>query len=330
MLSFALLAANMINIGADLSGMADAAELLTGLNSHVYVIGFGLAIAYATVRLRYATLANALKWLALVLFAYVITAFMVGPNWGAVAHDTLVPQVPKRSAWSMIVAILGTTISPYLFFWQASQEVEEEKSMGRKTVAARRGATLDELSVRRWDIGAGTLASNGAMFFIILTTALTLNAHGITNLTTSRDVAQALKPFAGRFATLLYAVGLIGTGALAIPTLAGSASYAFAELFGWHQGMDESFRKAPAFYATLVVAVLSGIVMDFARISPIQAMYWSAVVNGLLAPFLLIGILVVASDRKIMQEMPSPWLPRVIVAFTTIAMFGAAIAMFIV
>jgi NRAMP (natural resistance-associated macrophage protein)-like metal ion transporter len=330
LMCFALLVANTINIGADLSGMADAAELLTGINSHVYVVCFGVAIAAATVWLRYVTLANTLKWLALILLAYVVTALMVGPDWKQVARDTFIPHVPKNGAWSMVVAILGTTISPYLFFWQASQEVEEEKAMGRVTTAERRGATPEEMSLRKWDVGAGTFVSNGAMFFIILTTALTLNKNGITNLTTSREVAQALEPFAGRFATLLYAVGLIGTGALAIPTLAGSASYAFSELFGWHQGMDESFRKARAFYVTLVMAVLAGISMDFANISPIQGMYWSAIVNGLLAPFLLIGILLVASDAKIMQGMPSTMLSRVVVGITTVAMFGAAVAMFVV
>ncbi|MGV3710423.1 MAG: NRAMP family divalent metal transporter [Gemmatimonas sp.] len=325
----ALLVANTINIGADLSGMADAAELLTGVSSHLFVVCFGVAIAAATVWLRYVTLANTLKWLALVLLAYVVTALMVGPDWSQVAHDTFIPNVPKNGAWSMVVAILGTTISPYLFFWQASQEVEEEKAMGRVTTAERRGATPEEMSLRKWDVGAGTFVSNGAMFFIILTTALTLNKNGITNLTTSREVAAALEPFAGRFATLLYALGLIGTGALAIPTLAGSASYAFSELFGWHQGMDESFRKARAFYITLVMAVLAGISMDFANISPIQSMYWSAIVNGLLAPFLLIGILLVASDAKIMQGMPSTLLSRVVVGITTVAMFGAAVAMFV-
>lgn len=202
--------------------------------------------------------------------------------------------------------------------------------MGRVTAAARRGATEDELSARRWDIGAGTLVSNGAMFFIILTTALTLHANGITELTTSREVAEALEPLAGRFAKLLYAIGLIGTGALAIPTLAGSASYAFSEIFGWRQGMDEKVRRAPTFYASLVVAVICGAFIDFSSISAIQAMYWSAVVNGLLAPFLLVGILVVASDSKVMQRMPSPMFARVIVGFTAVAMFGAAIAMFVV
>ncbi|MEP6766226.1 MAG: Nramp family divalent metal transporter, partial [Gemmatimonadaceae bacterium] len=213
----ALLVTNTINIGADLSGMADAAEQLTGLSSHIYVILFGIAIAFATVRLRYSTLANTLKWLALVLLSYVITAFMVGPKWSQVAHDTFVPHVPEHSAWSMIVAILGTTISPYLFFWQASQEVEEEKAQGRRTVHERQGATHEEMRMRRLDIGAGTFVSNIAMFFIILTTALTLHAHGMTHISTSKEVAAALKPLAGPYAALLYAVGLIGTGALAIP-----------------------------------------------------------------------------------------------------------------
>ena len=329
-MSVALLITNTINIGADLSGMADAAELLTGVSSHVFVILFGVLIAWATVRLSYAKLANTLKWLAIVLLSYVITAFMVGPKWSQVAHDTFVPELPNVSAWGMIVAILGTTISPYLFFWQASQEVEEEKAMGRDTTEKRQGATPVEMAMRRWDIGAGTLVSNVAMFFIMLTTALTLHAKGMINISTSREVAEALQPLAGRFASLLYAVGLIGTGALAIPTLAGSAAYAFSELFGWRQGMDEPFRKAPAFYGVLLLAVLAGIGMDFANVSPIRAMYCSAILNGLLAPFLMIGILLVASDRVIMQGQPSSLLSKSVVTLTTVAMFGAAVAMFAV
>ena len=329
-MSLALLITNTINIGADLSGMADAAELLTGVSSHVFVIIFGVTIAWATVRLRYSILANTLKWMALVLLAYVLTAFLVGPKWSQVAHDTFIPHIPERSAWSTIVAVLGTTISPYLFFWQASQEVEEEKALGRRTVLERQGATDEEMSMRRMDIGAGTLLSNCAMFFIILTTALTLHAHGMTNISTSREVATALEPLAGRFAKLLYAIGLIGTGALAIPTLAGSASYAISELFNWHQGIDETFRRAPKFYIVLVLAVLAGIGMDFSNFSAIQALYWSAVLNGLLAPFLLVGILFVATDKVIMQNQPSSRLSRVTVGLTTLAMFGAGIAMFVV
>ena len=325
----ALFIANTINIGADLSGMADAAELLTRVNSHIWVVLFGVLIAWATVRLRYIMIANVLKWLALVLFAYVITAFIIGPHWKLVAHDTFVPSMPREpGAWAMVVAIFGTTISPYLFFWQASEEVEEEKAMGRHTILARRGATRGEIRTRKWDVGLGTLFSNVAMFFIILTTALTLHRAGITNPQTSREVASALRPLAGNLATLLYTVGLLGVGALAIPTLSGSAAYAFAETFGWNQGIDERFGRARAFYIVVIVAMLLGVAMDFANVNPVKALYWTAILNGLLAPFLLLGILITASDRVLMQNQPSSRLGRFVVALTTLVMFGAAFAMF--
>jgi NRAMP (natural resistance-associated macrophage protein)-like metal ion transporter len=325
----ALFIANTINIGADLSGMADAAELLTRVSSHIWVVLFGVLIAWATVRLRYIMIANVLKWLALVLFAYVITAFIVGPHWRLVAHDTFVPSMPReRSAWAMVVAIMGTTISPYLFFWQASEEVEEEKAMGRHSILARRGATRGEIKTRKWDVGLGTLFSNVAMYFIILTTALTLHRAGITNPQTSREVASALRPLAGNLATLLYTVGLLGVGALAIPTLSGSAAYAFAETFGWNQGIDERFGRARAFYTAVIIAMLLGVAMDFANVNPVNALYWTAILNGLLAPFLLLGILITASDRVLMQGQPSSRLGRFVVALTTLVMFGAAFAMF--
>ena len=325
----ALFIANTINIGSDLSGMADAAELLTHLSSHIWVVLFGILIAFATVQLRYIMLANTLKWLAIVLFAYVITAFLVGPNWTQVAHDTLVPSMPReRGAWATVVAILGTTISPYLFFWQASQEVEEEKAMGRHTILARRGATPEEIKTRKWDVGLGTLFSNVAMFFIILTTALTLHRAGITDPQTSREVASALRPLAGNLATLLYTVGVLGLGALAIPTLAGSAAYAFAETFGWHEGIDERFGRARAFYRVLLISMLLGVALDFANVNPVRALFWTAILNGLLAPFLLLGILITASDSRLMNGQPSSPLGRFVVALTTLAMFGAAFAMF--
>ncbi len=326
----ALFIANTINIGSDLSGMADAAELLTHVSSHVWVVVFGVLIAWATVRLRYVVIANVLKWLALVLFAYVVTALIVGPNWRLVAHDTLIPTLPRESGeWATVVAIFGTTISPYLFFWQASQEVEEEKAMGRHTLLARRGATPDEIKARKWDVGLGTFFSNFAMFFIILTTALTLHRAGITKLNTSAEIAAALRPLAGNLATLLYTLGLLGTGALAIPTLAGSAAYAFAETFGWHQGIDERFARARAFYVVVIIAMLIGVGLDYANVSPVKALYWTAILNGLLAPFLLLGIVIAASDRKLMNNQPSSLLGRSVVWLTTAAMFGAAIAMFI-
>ena len=325
-----LLGANTINIGADLSGMADAAEMLTGVDSRIYVIVFGVGIGVATIRLRYAQIANTLKWLALFLFAYAFTAFSVHPNWLAVLRDLFTPSVShSRMAWSTLVAILGTTISPYLFFWQASQEVEEEKHIGRLTTMERRGVSDQEISDRKLDIGVGTLISNVVMFFIIVTTALTLHRHGITDIQTSRQAAEALRPLAGPGCFLLYTVGIIGVGLLAIPTLAGSAAYALAETFGWAQGLDEKMGKARAFYAVVLLSIAVGCLIDFTHINPVSAMYWSAVINGLLAPFLLVGILTVASDPYVMFNQPSSLLNRVVVGVTTAAMFAAGIAMFV-
>ena len=326
----ALFAANTINVGSDLAGMADAADLLTGISSHVWVILFGAGIAFATIRLPYATFAGVLKWLALILLVYIGTALYIRPNWGEVLHDTIAIHVPGgKEGWATIVAIMGTTISPYLFFWQASQEVEEEKAMGRRRVADRAGATKEEITTRWMDVTAGTFFSNVVMFFIILTTSLTLHRAGILSPQSSREVAAALKPLAGKFASLLYTLGLIGTGALAIPTLAGSGAYAFAELFGWRQGMGENYRRAPRFYAVFLVSIVVGMLVDFTRINPVRALYWTAVINGVLAPFLLVGILVAASDSKLMQGQPSSWVSRIIVGVTAVAMFTAAAAMFL-
>jgi NRAMP (natural resistance-associated macrophage protein)-like metal ion transporter len=328
--SLALLAANTINVGSDLSGMADAAEMLTGFNSHWFVVLFGVGIAFATIRFRYYQIAMILKWLALCLFAYVITAFIVGPDWHTVLRDTFIPSWPRNhAAWENLVAILGTTISPYLFFWQASQEVEEEKAMGRRMLRQRQGATRREIIDRKLDVGTGTFFSNLVMYFIILTTALTLHAHGIKDIDTSKQAAEALKPLAGSIAYTLYTVGLIGVGLLAIPTLTGSAAYAFAETFKWRQGLDERFRGARYFYGVIILSTVVGIAMDFLGINPVKALFWTAVINGVLAPFLLIGILFVACDRKLMNGQPSRWVSRVAVAITMLAMFGAAAAMFI-
>ncbi len=328
--ALALFGANTINIAADLSGMADAAEMLCGLNSHYFVVLFGVAIAAATIRLRYQQIARTLKWLALVLFAYVITAIVVGPDWSVVLRDAFLPSLPRgREAWGTLVAILGTTISPYLFFWQASQEVEEEKGIGETLLADRQGATQRELANRRLDVGIGTFFSNMVMFFIILTTALTLHRHGVTNPQTSREVAEALRPFGGRFTQILYTIGLLGVGFLAIPTLCGSAAYAFAETFRWKQGLDRSLKGARSFYFIVIVSTVLGIALDFLKVNAVKALYWSAVINGLLAPFLLVGILIVASDRKIMEGQPISRLSRAIIGTTAALMFAAAIGMFI-
>ena len=328
---FALLGANTINIAADLAGMADAAEMLSGLNSRWFVVVFAILISWATVRLRYNQIANVLKWLVLVLFAYPITAFVVGADWGQVVRDTLIPSVPHtKDEWSTLVAILGTTISPYLFFWQTSEEVEEEKAAGESTLALRRGATPEELALRNIDVGVGAFFSNMVMFFIILTTAITLHRHGVTQIETTRQAAEALRPLAGRFAATLFTVGIVGVGFLAIPTLAGSTAYAFAETLGWRQGLDRRLRQARWFYGLILVSTAMGVGLDFIGVNPVKALYWTAVINGLLAPFLLVAILIVASDRKLMQDQPSSRLGWFVVAITTVAMFAAGIAMFVV
>ena len=328
--AFALFGANSVNIGADLFGMADAAEMLSGLNSHLLILIFGIGIAFWTVRCSYDQIAAILKWLALCLFAYVVTAFVVKPNWSRTVHDTFVPAWPKNHAtWQTLVAILGTTISPYLFFWQSSQEVETEKTMGRRIVVQRRNATRQEIIDRKLDVGTGTFFSNFVMYFIILTAAVTLHQHGVTSIQTSKQAAEALRPLAGSLAYFLYAAGLIGVGLLAVPTLSGSAAYAFAETFNWSQGLDEKLRRAPAFYIVVIVSICLGMAMDFLKINPVTALFWTAVINGVLAPFLLAGILIVACDKKIMRHQPSSMLSRVVVAIVMLAMFVAAIVMFV-
>lgn len=328
--ALALFAANSINVGADLSGMADAAEMLINLDSRILIVVFGIGISLATIFFRYHQIAAILKWLALVLFAYVITGFIVHPDWSKIAHATFIPSWPKNhQEWSTLVAILGTTISPYLFFWQASQEVEEEKAKGRRMLVRRIGASRGEIIARKIDVDIGTFFSNLVMFFIILTTALTLHPHGITNIQTSKDAAQALFPLAGKFAATLFTLGVIGTGLLAIPTLTGSAAYALAETFAWKQGLNERFQGARHFYLVIIVSTLVGIGMDFLKISPVRALYWSAVVNGLLAPFLLVAILIAATSRTLMKDQPSAISSAVVVGVTTLLMFGAAIGMFV-
>lgn len=325
----ALLFANTINVGSDLAGMADAAEMVSGMSSHFFVVAFALAISWATIRLRYYQIARVLKWLCLVLFAYVIAAVHLKPNWSLISRAAFIPSLPhSKEEWQTLVAILGTTISPYLFFWQASQEVEHEKAAGLKTIKERRGATENEIAERRFDVGIGTFFSNFVMFFIILTTAITLHVHGVTNPLTSREVAEALRPLAGDFSYWLYTLGLLGVGFLAIPTLTGSAAYAFAELLRWRQGLDEKLNKAQSFYGVVLLSTIVAVLIDLTGINPIRALYWTAVVNGVLAPFLLIGILVVAGDRKLMVGQPSSTLNRIVVGLVTAAMFLAAIAMF--
>jgi NRAMP (natural resistance-associated macrophage protein)-like metal ion transporter len=325
----ALFVANTINIAADLSGMADAAEMLSGLSAYFFIPLFGAGIALAMVKCRYEMIATILKWLVLSLFAYVVTAFWAHPNWSEVAKATFVPALPKgRQIWEAIVAVLGTTISPYLFFWQSSQEVEETKAERKLRIPRRTTAIRARLVDRMMDVGAGTFLSNLIMFFIILTAALTLHRQGTTNIETSKQAAEALRPLAGNFAAGLYALAIVAVGLLAIPTLAGSAGYAFCESFNRPRGLDRDFAHATAFYAVILLSVGFGVGMDFVGINPMRFLFLSAVINGVLAPFLLFGILLIAGDAKIMKNETSSFLNRAAVGVTTLAMFAAAAAMF--
>ncbi len=319
--SIALLAANIINIGADLAGMADAAELLSGWHAWYYIILFGAVIGYIMVRDRYEQIASVLKWLAMSLIAYIFTACILHPDWGKVGEATFSFSMPHSTlAWQTLVAILGTTISPYLFFWQTSQEVEQKNEHPDDLLR-------DSLFDRAVDVTAGTLLSNIVMFFIILTTALTLHAHGMTSVTSSKEAAEALRPLAGNLATLLYTVGIIAAGLLAIPTLAGSSAYAFADTFGWKQGLDKKLHQARPFYAVILLSLLCGIAFNALGINPIKALFWTAIINGLLAPFLMVGILLVARDKTIMHGQQSGIFNQIVVALATLIMFGAAIGM---
>jgi Mn2+/Fe2+ NRAMP family transporter len=326
----ALLVANTINIAADLGGMGMLRKCCPGsiragswLFSQPHFGGNGPAgLSPGRERAEVAGV-GALR--------LPVTAFIVGADWSRVAHDTLVPSIPRtRDEWSMLVAILGTTISPYLFFWQASEEVEEKKEAGQRTLAERRGATLQELEMMNFDVGVGAFFSNLVMFFIILTTAITLHSHGTTRIESSREAAEALRPLAGKFAATLFTVGIVGVGFPAIPTLAGSTAYAFGETLGWHQGLDRKLKQARAFYALILFSTGVEVTLDFAGVNPIKALYWTAVINGLLAPFLLLAILIVAADAKLMQEQPSSRLGLTVVLVTTVVMFAAPIAMFVV
>jgi len=305
-----LLAANVFNIAADLAGMADAAEMLTGLASGFWVPLFGLGVIVATVYTSYARFAAWLKWLTAVLFAYILSAVLAQPNWSAALRDTLVPHVPwDARAVPTLVGILGTTISPYLFFWQASQEVEEERAKGRRTVAERRGASDHELRDARQDVFTGMAFSNVVMYFIILATAATLFRAGRNDIETSRQAAEALRPLAGDGAYLLFAVGLIGTGLLATPVLAGSASYAVAELFAWRAGLDLKPSQARRFYLVLGGAIVAGVLLNTLGLGAIRMLFLSAIINGLLAPPLMLLVMLVGNNRAIMgTQVNGVWL----------------------
>jgi Mn2+/Fe2+ NRAMP family transporter len=273
-------------------------------------------------------MARIFKWLTLALLAYIGSALFAHPDPGEVLRSTFIPTIRFDSSFlATLVAILGTTISPYLFFWQSSQEVEEEVQMGRGSVAQRRGASDRELKHAAVDVNTGMFFSNLVMYFIVLSTAATLNVSGQTNIQSATDAAVALRPIAGDAAGILLALGLIGSGFLAVPILSGSAAYALSETFGWRYGLDRDPRRAKQFYAVIVIATLVGMLINFLGINPIDALFWTAVINGFVAPPLLLLIMLVANNRRIMGDRANGPFLNVLGWLATAAMIAAAIAL---
>jgi NRAMP (natural resistance-associated macrophage protein)-like metal ion transporter len=299
-----LIVANVFNIAADLGGMGDAMHMVTGTPAFWWTPFFAAVITAMLIGASYKWIVRIFKWLTLVLFAYVITAFLTHPHWGEVLRATFVPHIEWTSNYmSVLVGILGTTISPYLFFWQASQEVEAERDLGRTTVAQRRGATDEELAAARTDVEVGMFYSNLVMYFILLTASATLHAHGIRNIETAQQAADALGPLAGKGAVWLFTIALVGTGMLAVPVLAGSCAYAIAEAATWRQAsLNDLPWRSPRFYSVITAAMLIGLALNFARLNAVKMLFWSAVVNGVLAPPLVVLVVLLTSDRAVMGD----------------------------
>jgi NRAMP (natural resistance-associated macrophage protein)-like metal ion transporter len=323
--------ANTINAGVDIGAIAAALNLLVPIPATAMIVPIALIILALQVWGSYRLIANTFKWLTLALFAYVGSAFFAHPDLREVLRGTFIPTLSLDAKFlSTLVAILGTTISPYLFFWQASQEVEEEISMGRRTLKARQGATREELTYAGLDVTTGMLFSNVVMYFIMLATAATLFKAGKTDIQSAAEAAQALRPLAGDAASFLLALGLIGAGFLAVPVLTGSSAYAVAQALGWKHSLDEKPRRAKLFYGMIIVSTLIGVLVNFVGINPIRALFWTAVINGFLAPPLLVVIMLIANNRKIMGERVNGFWTNVGGWVTTAVMFAAAIALVLV
>jgi NRAMP (natural resistance-associated macrophage protein)-like metal ion transporter len=325
-----LVIANTINAGADISAIAAAINMFVPIPISAMVFPIAVAIVVLQIWGSYHLIVKVFKWLTVSLFAYVIAAFLAKPDWSAVAWATFVPQVSFSGEYiTTIVAILGTTISPYLFFWEASEEVEEEKTLGRTSVQSRKGATDAELKYEKVDTVTGMIFCNVVFYFVILAAAATLHSSGNSQIQSATEAAQALRPLAGNLATVLFGIGLIGAGLLAIPVLTGSAAYAVAETFGWRSGLDEKPRHAKKFYAIIAVSTLVGVFIDFAGINPIRALFWSAVINGVVAPPLLIVVMMVSNNKRVMGVRTNGRLTNIIGWLAAAVMFAAAIGMFV-
>jgi NRAMP (natural resistance-associated macrophage protein)-like metal ion transporter len=325
-----LIVANVINIGADLGGMAEATELVTGLDHRMMIPLYGVLIVLLLLFSSYRQIARTFKWLTLVLFAYVGAGVLANPAWRTVLRATVIPHMEWSARYfSVLVGVLGTTISPYLFFWQAAVEVEEDRAIGRRTLRQRQGATDAELRRSFIDVAIGMFFSNFIMYFIILTTAATLHANGQTQISTAREAAEALRPLAGAAAYWLFTLGLIGTGMLGVPVLAGSCAYTIAEAFAWRGSLEDKPNNARRFYAVVTVAMVVGLLLDVIGFNAVAMLFWSAVVNGVLAPPLIVLVLLLTSDREVMGARVNPPLLRWVGWITAVTMIAAAVAMLV-
>ena len=301
-----LVVANVVNIGADLGAMGASFEMLTGINLYLMAVVFAALSILVEVFVGYHVYVKFLKWLTITLFAYIITGFIIHPDWRLILKNAFVPSftLDEKYIFAMI-AVFGTTITPYLFFWQTSEEVEEEK-MAHRLYFGNKKTLHDRISLMRTDVKVGMFFSNIVAFFIILTTAHVLFQNGITGINSASDAALALRPLAGQYAFLLFAAGIIGTGLLAVPILAGSAAYAIAEIMKWEEGLELRYTQAKGFYAVIIVSILVGLFLNFIGVDPIKALYWSAYLNGIIALPLLVVIMIVGNDKKIMGEETHP------------------------
>lgn len=299
-----LVVANTINIAADIGAMGEALQLVIGGGQHLHALVFGVVTVLLQVYVPYRRLARVLKWLTLTLFAYVAAVFVVDVPWGGVLHDLVIPKLQWSSDyWMMIVALLGTTISPYLFFWQASQEVEELRQRG-----GQRGSDAEvRRALRRvkLDTWVGMIFSNAIAFFVMVVGGAVLFEGGIHEVSSAAQAAEALRPLAGDFAFWLFAGGIIATGLLAVPVLASSAAYAVAEAFGWEEGLERHWREAKKFYAIIGIATLAGAALDFTPVDPMKALYWSAVINGVVAVPIMAAMMMLVARENVMGAFVS-------------------------
>lgn len=320
-----LFAANTFNVGADIGAVASAAQLLRpSANFTLLVIGFTVFILLLQIFMPYVRYARYLKWLALVLFAYILSAILAHPDWNTVLKNAFIPHLNfTKSELMIICAALGTTITPYLFFWQTSQEIEEEIAAGETTIKARTGSSPSEVKKMRIDVWSGMFLSNAVMFFIIAACATVLFKHGVTDINSAAQAAEALRPFAGNATYWLFAIGILGMGMLAIPVLAASSAYAVSESMGKRQGLNSSLKQGYAFYGSIIISMLVGLGLNFVGLNPIKALIYSAVLNGVVAPIIIVQVVLIARNKKLMGEWANKKLSTSI-GWLTVVLMGAS------